>query len=246
MDMHIFILCFLGLAFLTGVLLIISSRMKANVPEGKLVKNTTRLTKWDRKYDKTKFGRCQTSVGRYGYDASNPICVRGIYDKCLDDYLYNMLYKGSRVSEYIIVSDCRCENINKPVYKFAIKCNNGVFLTLFFLEDNTTIPRFYPLECEDNKTREIFRNGNFTSLKKDYWKNLELFIPEYRQPSMPILKENFFSVFPQRRDNETQEAFDKRMQSAIKKKQFLDEYLAFTKRERNRNSDIIPPCAYSL
>ena len=57
---------------------------------------------------------------------------------------------------------------------------------------------------------------------------------ENKQQSMPILKEKFFSVSPKRKENETQEAFDKRMQSAIKKKQFLDEYLAFTKRGESK------------
>lgn len=187
------------------------------------------------KYSKTELARCANSIGRFGFDVSNPICVKNIHSNYLNRYILGMVFEDQNITGYLAVSICWCQNLpNKPVYKFAVSYGKGKFLTMFFVEDGITELPLYPSHCMDEYSHEIIRNGGHIMWRDNILCHWNLLRDENKQQSMPILKEKFFSVSPKRKENETQEAFDKRMQSAIKKKQFLDEYLAFTKRGESK------------
>lgn len=231
MEIIIFVLCILGAGFLVGALSGLSSRIKQNEQIKKQMRDKPFMPRRIQQYPKTELARCANGVGRFGFDASNPICIKSIHDNCLNSYIYGMVYEEQHITGYLAVSICYCKNMpNRPVYRFAVRYGTDKFLTMFFVEDGVTNIPLYPSHCMDEYSYNIIHNGGHIMWRDNILCHWKLLGDEDKQETMPILKEKFFSVLPKRKENETQEAFDERVRTAIKKKVFLDEYLAYCKK----------------
>lgn len=179
------------------------------------------------------FGRCANSVGRFGFDVSNPIRISSIYDACFGKYLYGMYIDGEGISGYIVVSKCLCSLFgNKPIYRVGVrKGDKKSFVTLFFIEDGITKPQYYPdgiLDSTDLYFQDVVKNGGHVSFKDSYFQNGMLLKKECSQKAKPILKEKVYT-FPllKKKDDEDACQFASRVQDQRIRKILSDDYWKF-------------------
>lgn len=190
-------------------------------------------------YPKKIFGRCGISVGKYGFDVSNPIRVKDISDQYIGNFLNNTLYRGQEIIGFTAVSVCRCRIIWSPVYRYAVKLKHGEFLTLFFVEDGETAPiRYYPSGFYRKPSGKGLVNDDSNirySLKISEEQKAEtyLIMKECTQTGLPILRESILQSTPVRRNNDTQETFNQKKLRAAVKNRLMREYWEFIKRKND-------------
>lgn len=179
------------------------------------------------------FGRCANSVGRFGFDVSNPIRISSIYDACFGKYLNGMYIDGEGISGYIVVSKCLCSLFgDKPIYRVGVrKGDKKSFVTLFFVEDGITKPQYYPdgiLDNTDLYFQDVVKNGGHVLFKDSYIQNGMLLKKESSQKAKPILKEKVYT-FPllKKKDDEDASQFASRVQDQRIRKILSDDYWKF-------------------
>lgn len=179
------------------------------------------------------FGRCANSVGRFGFDVSNPIRISSIYDACFGKYLNGMYIDGEGISGYIVVSKCLCSLFgDKPIYRVGVrKDDKKSFVTLFFVEDGITKPQYYPdgiLDSTDLYFQDVVKNGGHVLFKDSYIQNRMLLKKESSQKAKPILKEKVYT-FPllKKKDDEDASQFASRVQDQRIRKILSDDYWKF-------------------
>lgn len=179
------------------------------------------------------FGRCANSVGRFGFDVSNPIRISSIYDACFGKYLNGMYIDGEGISGYIVVSKCLCSLFgDKPIYRVGVrKGDKKSFVTLFFVEDGITKPQYYPdgiLDSTDLYFQDVVKNGGHVLFKDSYIQNRMLLKKESSQKAKPILKEKVYT-FPllKKKDDEDASQFASRVQDQRIRKILSDDYWKF-------------------
>lgn len=183
--------------------------------------------------NKQDFGRCTNSVGRFGFDVSNPIRISSIYDACFCKYLYGMYIDREGISGYIVVSKCLCSLFgDKPIYRVGVRRGDKKsFITLFFIEDGITKPQYYPdgiLDSTDLYFQDVVKNGGHVFFKDSYLQNRMLLEKESSQKAIPILKEKVYA-FPllKKKDGEDASQFASRVQDQRIRKMLSDDYWKF-------------------
>lgn len=169
--------------------------------------------------NKQMFGRCANAVGRFGFDVSNPIRIKALKDACLEEYLYDMYIGGEGISGYIVVSTCWCSLYgNKPIYRVGVrKKDKKGFITLFFIEDGITIPKYYPIgikSSNDMYFQNIIKNGGHVSFRNEIFQNAELLNKEGTQKALPILKEKVYAFSsPKKEEGEDKKQYASKVQN---------------------------------
>lgn len=192
-----------------------------------------------RRFSKVELGRCANAVGRYGYDVSNPIRVKSIFDKCFGEYLDDMYIDGDNVSGWIVVSACLCPLFgNKPVYKVAVRKNDGKsYVTLFFIEDGTTTPRFLPKGIKNSHSmyfEELVKNGGGVCFKDEVFGHWDLLGQEENQKPVAASKEKIYTFRrPELREGEDKEHFALRLRDNMDRRVLADGYWAFIRSQKH-------------
>lgn len=194
--------------------------------------------------NKQDFGRCTNSVGRFGFDVSNPIRISSIYDACFGKYLYGMYIDREGISGYIVVSKCLCSLFgDKPIYRVGVrKGDKKSFITLFFIEDGITKPQYYPdgiLDSTDLYFQDVVKNGGHVFFKDSYLQNRMLLEKESSQKAIPILKEKVYA-FPllKKKDGEDASQFASRVQDQRIRKMLSDDYWKFVNLHKKISSGL--------
>lgn len=191
----------------------------------------------ERTFSKKEFGRCVNAVGRFGFDVSNPICIKSIYDACFDKYLYDMVIDGKGISGYIVVSMCRCSLFGeKPIYRVGVRREDKKsFVTLYFLEDGVTQPKYFPSGIVDKSFlyyQDLINNGGHVNFKESFFQHRSLLKKEDSQKAMPKSLEKVYKFQPpKKQEGEDNNHFASRLQAYKTRKMLSDDYWKFANRE---------------